>query len=223
VKYCCLFWFVLILGITIHQGWDRSFKNLCVHQIQKYHHTYLQWCPRGRHPGTPYRRRTPGFYSSSVGSCRTTYSLLHSWLKQISTTYSLLHSWLKQISTTYSLLHSWLKQISPFYNFLLINISTEHMKLRPMLQQMQGNTLRQTLHLHKANNTQKTQSSDWPKWQNNLQERRIRVVSNYLYYISVKIVLLYAIYHPLALFCHILCYSYNARSTCRYLHQVRTG
>ena len=27
MKYCCLFWFVLILGIKIHQGWDRSFKS----------------------------------------------------------------------------------------------------------------------------------------------------------------------------------------------------
>jgi len=27
VKYCCLFLFVLILGIKINKDWDRSFKT----------------------------------------------------------------------------------------------------------------------------------------------------------------------------------------------------
>ena len=44
-----------------------------------------------------------------------------------------------------------------------------------------------------------------------------------IYYTSHNSVLLYSIYQPRALFCHILCYSYNARSTGRYLHQKRTG
>ena len=43
------------------------------------------------------------------------------------------------------------------------------------------------------------------------------------YYTSPNIVLLYSLYQFRALFRHIQCYSYNARSTGRYLHQVRTG
>jgi len=41
---------------------------------------------------------------------------------------------------------------------------TEHFKWCPMLQKVQQNMLRQTLHIQVANDTQKSQSSNWPKW-----------------------------------------------------------
>jgi len=49
------------------------------------------------------------------------------------------------------------------------------------------------------------------------------VWSNSKYYTALNIVLLFAVYKLRALFCHILCYLYNARSTGRYLHEVQTG
>jgi len=45
----------------------------------------------------------------------------------------------------------------------VINISTERLKWRPMLWQMRESMLHPTLHVRVANDTQKIQSSDWPK------------------------------------------------------------
>jgi len=45
-----------------------------------------------------------------------------------------------------------------------INVSTLCLNWRLLLWQMRESTLRQTLHVRIASDTQKIQSSDWPKW-----------------------------------------------------------
>jgi len=49
-------------------------------------------------------------------------------------------------------------------NNQLINVWPERFKWRPMLRQMRESTIRQTLHVCVASDTQKIQSSDCPKW-----------------------------------------------------------
>ena len=44
------------------------------------------------------------------------------------------------------------------------NISTERLKWRPMLRQRRESVFCQTLQVHITCDTQKIQSSDWPKW-----------------------------------------------------------
>ena len=43
------------------------------------------------------------------------------------------------------------------------NLLTQHLKRRPMLRQMRESVFHQTLHVRVAIDTQKIQSSDWPK------------------------------------------------------------
>ena len=43
------------------------------------------------------------------------------------------------------------------------NVLTEHLKWRPVLQQMRKSVLRQTLHVCLASDTQNIQFSDWPE------------------------------------------------------------
>jgi len=45
-----------------------------------------------------------------------------------------------------------------------IHVLTKGFKWQLMLRQMRESMLRQTLHVHIASDTQKIQSSDWPKW-----------------------------------------------------------
>jgi len=71
--------------------------------------------------------------------------------------------WQHQVDNAYRLdLHGLAPELGLdlyIWNIPMVNVTTEGLKWRPMLWQMQENMLRQTLHVHVTSDTQKIHSS----------------------------------------------------------------